>query len=764
MREGLFPARRLLAGIALVVTPAIASAAGFVASPGQLDGRAGYRLDTGNATVFVSSAGVVVDYIEAREGMVAPARRGDLVESSVRHRHAVFTRFLGVNPGSRIEAAGTRAERHHYLLGKDAASWRTGVTAHDRLVQRDAWPGVDLVYEWRNGELLATLSAANEAALSQVRWATEGADLRHAAFAPGLPISPGGDDASGGDHTLADPWRLLWSTYLGGSGDEIAWGTTVDSAGNLLVVGLTTSSFFPTTAGAYDESYNGFGDVFVSKFTPSGGLVWSTVLGGTSMSFDYGYAVCVDAADRPVVTGYTFSEDFPTTAGAFETTHHEYADAFVAKMSAAGDDLVWSTFLAGDAHDIGYSVALDSQGRPVIGGRTLSTDFPLSGGALQPFPAGEEDGFLTKLSADGSQLVWSTYFGGEAYDGIERIALDSADRVAVFGFTASTSFPTSGGVDDSFNGGLYDAFAARIGADGSAALWSRYLGGSEAEYGNALDLDASGNLLVAGQTESSDFPVTGGALDTSFNGGGADAYVAKLSAANGSVLWATFLGGSVGYYETIFGLAARTDASVVVCGSTPSPDFPTAGQAFDTSFNGGGDVFVAHLAFDGGSLPWSSFVGGSLEDYGFDLALATQDEAVVVGSTASTNYPTTFGSYDRTYNGSDSDVFLSRLRFDSPSAVDLPMETGALLPFAIAPNPIADRVADLRFRLPAEVDTRLELWSIEGRRLESLDLGRLDGGIHELAWTVPSRLSAGVYYLRLVAGELERSTPVRVAR
>lgn len=760
---------------------------GFIENTGQLDASVRFYLPGNTSSLYFTSDAVVID-VHAGSGATAHVPRRGLprdqepMAAARRAGHTVWTHFDGAAPAARIEARNPLVERRHYFVGNDPRGWRMDVRVFAELIYHDVWPGIDIVFRAsEDGRVGAEFVVAPGADPTKARFQNEGADPMHPGLWPDgvaagdaeTPITQSSDPGASGIALQNDPSRLVWSTYAGGTSDEIAWGVAVDASGDAVVTGLTISSQFPTTPGAYDESYNGFGDVFVSKFGPTGNLLWSTVIGGTSTNFDYGYAVALDADDQPVITGYTFSEDFPTTAGAFNRTHAGAADAFVAKFSAGGDQLLWSTFLGGESNDIGYAVTLDSAGRPVVAGRTLSSTFPVSAGVLQPFAAGEEDGFLVKLQDDASQLVWSTYLGGDAYDGAADLALDSEDHPIVFGYTASNFFPTTAGVeDDSWNGGLYDGFVSKLTEDASAFVWSRYLGGSATDYGNALALDPIGDVFVTGQTESADFPTSVGAFDTSWNDGGADAFVAKLRGLDGDLVWGSFLGGTDGYYETGFGIAIDAEGGAVVAGATPSFDFPVTPDAFDTSHNGASDVFIVHLDASGSTLRWGSFLGGALDDYGFDLASAADGEAILCGSTASLAFPTTFGASDRIYNGGDSDVFVSRVRFATPPAAVEPAGptsfAGGTLRLEVSPNPIAGNVAHVRFHLPESSDVSLELYSAGGRRVLASSLGRLDGGTHEIDWNARDaggkRLPAGAYYLRIAEANQSGVARVRIAR
>ena len=222
----------------------------------------------------------------------------------------------------------------------------------------------------------------------------------------------------GYDHArmlVIDP-ALDYSTFLGGSSGDIGYGVAVDSSGAAYVTGVMSSSDFPTSAGAYQTTLNGTQDAFVSKLAADGtSLDYSTYLGGSG-SFDYGQAIAVDSSGAAYVTGYTQSGDFPTSAGAYQTTLNGVQDAFVSKLAADGTSLAYSTYLGGSSYDRGYGIAVDSSGAAYVTGFTLSGDFPTSAGAYQTTLNGSVNAFVSKLAADGTSLAYSTYLGGSSDD------------------------------------------------------------------------------------------------------------------------------------------------------------------------------------------------------------------------------------------------------------------------------------------------------------------------------------------------------------
>lgn len=370
------------------------------------------------------------------------------------------------------------------------------------------------------------------------------------ALQPSLAV--GADPNGNGDAFVSklDPSgaQLLYSTYMGGSDSDEARGVAVDANGQVVIAGTTSSSNFPTSAGALQSVYGGRGDAFVAKLdTAKSGpasLVLSTYLGGRDN--DGASAVAVDADGSPYVTGSTGSANFPT-ANAFQSSCRSCGvgatddyDAFVSKLSADGTALAYSTFLGGGLRDVGAAIALDSSGNTYVTGGTSSANFPTTTGAFQmalrqandSFPG---DAFVSKLNAAGSALVYSSFIGGSAYDEAGGIAVDASGSAFVSGFSYSADFPAispaqgygGGTCDDGWD--YYpctDAFVARMNVSGSALTFSTYLGGGTDDSATAIAVDVSANAYVTGTTGGA-FPSTAGAISMPGNG-----FVAKISPAS----------------------------------------------------------------------------------------------------------------------------------------------------------------------------------------------------------------------------------------
>ncbi|MFQ5807974.1 MAG: SBBP repeat-containing protein [Armatimonadota bacterium] len=396
----------------------------------------------------------------------------------------------------------------------------------------------------------------------------------------------------------AQSYDLTFSTYLGGSAQDSARGVAVDAEGNIYVTGGTTSPDFLTTEGAYDRSYT---------------------TGGQSV-------------------------------GAFGPM-----DVFVTKLDPNGK-IVWSTFLGGPNYDRAYSVEVDSQGYVYVAGRA-GEGFPTTPGVLQPEFAGDDsrnraygkqDGFITRLSPDGSTIVWSTYFGDAGGSIVRDIDIDATGNV--YATLMGTRHPNPNVTPGAFQttpAGDADNVIAKISADGSRVIWASYLGGSGRDLAPSIRVDATGHVLVDGSTASTDFPVTPGAFQRK-SGGGGDAYVVKFRPDGSGLVYGTYLGGSrsdgaAGKH----GLAVDATGHAYVVGFTESPDFPTTPGAFQRKYGGGmqgtweqtGDRFVARLSPDGARLLAGTFVGGNARDGGEGVAVDERGSVYMSMFSYSSDFP-----------------------------------------------------------------------------------------------------------------------------
>jgi hypothetical protein len=676
----------------------------FEPNLGQFDARVDYVAHAGASTVFLTpTAAVFAMRAVGRASGLPPGTAGRKSALQEQSGAAVFMQVLGGNPQAHPTAADPLPGVTNYLIGNDASRWHTGVSTFARVQYADVYPGINLTYYGSDGHLeydfivspgadpqVITLNLAggdgvevnlagdlvvhtaagdlvqHKPTLYQnvggVRREVDGKFLirnPQSAIRDSTTVSfaVGAYDAS--RPLVIDPTVLGYSTFLGGSAGDSANGMAVDSSGNAYVIGSTSSTNFPTRPGAYDKTLNGTTDIFVSKLNAAGtALVYSTYLGGND--YDAGYAIAVDNIGVVYLTGVTYSSDFPTTTLALDTTYNGSGDAFVTSMNQSGSVLFYSTYLGGSGSDYATGLALDGSNIVYLTGETQSSNYPATAGAFDTSYNGGAagDAFVSKLQPVATApLAYSTFLGGAADDHGTGVAVDGSNNAYVTGYTSSSNFPTTAGAFDNVENGTDDAFVTKLNAAGSALVYSTYLGGFNSDLGLGLVIDGSGNAYVTGSTTSSDFPVTVGALDTS-KSGIYDGFVTKLNTVGTAAVYSTFLGGS----DDDLGRIIKVDAggNAFVAGETFSSDFPTTGGAFDRGYNGSFDAFVSRLNAAGSSLGFSTYLGGSGQDYPYGLAVDAAGSAYVSGYTDSANFPTTLGAPDGTVAAGE--AFVTKLR------------------------------------------------------------------------------------------------------
>ncbi|MBI3248639.1 MAG: SBBP repeat-containing protein [Deltaproteobacteria bacterium] len=607
-------------------------------------------------------------------------------QSSALSTETVRLQLVNANPQPRMEGLAELPGKVNYFLGNDPSQWRTNVTTYAKVKYHDVYPGVDVVYygnqegrlehdfivapgadpsviqfsirDQAGDELPLTADAAGNLLVqvadvmlrlgkplvyqeiagvrrdvvgSYARLGTQPSALSSQFSA--LSTASVGFQLAAYDATrplIIDP-VLSYSTYLGGGGDDIGQSIAVDTAGNTYVTGETASSDFPTV-NPWQPASDGVADVFVAKLSADGQtLLYSTYLGGNDL--DTATAVSTDESGQTYVVGWTDSTDFPT-ATPVQAAKAGDSDVFVAKLSADGTILLYSTYVGGSSDDEAYALAVDRNGQAYVTGLTVSTDFP----TVMPLQAaqagGAWDGFVVKLSADGATLLYSTYLGGDDFDDGQGIAVDTAGNAYVTGETGSSDFPTVNPWQPA-SGGLGDAFVAKLSADGAILLYSTYLGGDDFDDGIGIAVDTADNAYVTGGTDSSDFPTVNPWQPAS--GGLGDAFAAKLSADGMTLLYSTYLGGSSD--DRTWGIAADGSGQAYVTGETLSTDFPTV-NPWQPASGGYYDGFVAKLSADGATLLYSTYLGGGDFDDGYGIAVDTAGTAYVAGVTYSTDFPT----------------------------------------------------------------------------------------------------------------------------
>jgi hypothetical protein len=589
----------------------------------------------------------------------------------------------------------------NFLHGGDLARSHVEVPSYGQVAYRGLYEGIDLVYAATPSGTKYEFFLASAASAAEITIRFDGADSIQLDAAGNLVIhteagdlvdgAPTGDQqgrpvecgfilrdistagyrCAGADAALPlriDP--LIYATYMGSTGVDQVAAVVADAGGNAYVTGSAGGSDFPTTVGAFDRTFGGgcdslsCADAFVAKLNPSGtGLVYATFLGGSG--YDKGNAIAVDGSGHAYIVGETYSSDFPTTPGAFERTYHGQSDVFIAKLNVSGDALDFSTLLGGTSWDYGSSIAVDSAGGVHVTGHSFSSEFPTTVGAFNRTFLGVA-AFASMLNSTGSALVYSTFIGdGQPY----AIQVDAVGNAYVAGDTSDRYFPTTpGALKTTFT--TRDGFITKLNPSGSGLVYSTFFGGNLYDYVYALSLDSSGDAFMTGTTNSSDFPFTPGAWNTTFPHPtrGGYVYVAELNMSGSSLNYATFIGGTKGLS---FGNAIAVDSTgnAFVVGSTFDTDFPTTPGAIQPSHQGDpsySDSFISELSSAGNTLLDSTYLGGSYGDTALGVALDPSSNVYVSGGTSSLDFPVTQGAFDTTPNvnyttNSVADGFLVKL-------------------------------------------------------------------------------------------------------
>jgi hypothetical protein len=454
---------------------------------------------------------------------------------------------------------------------------------------------------------------------------------------------------------------LSYSTYLGGSDSEGNTHITVDQEKNVWITGSTWSANFPTTTNAYNRTYGGSSDIFVSKFDgKNGSLLYSTYIGGGS--YELPNTIEFDVNNDIWVCGETGSSNFPTTSDACDKVFNGSSDCFLFKLSGINGSLLYSTYIGGSGGEMASTLGIDSQNNVWVTGITLSDNFPTTPLALQPQLNGSIDAFLCKIMNDDGSLGYSTYFGGSGDDFSYSLTFTPSSDIWVTGYTSSTNFPLTPDANDSILNGGSDIFLTKLTGNGTNILYSTYIGGGSSEAAISMISDSFGDIWVTGYTTSSNFPRTTDAYDDTY-GGSYDVFLLKFSGNESKYLYSSYFGGN----NQDHGRSVQIDTNgyVWVSGETNSDFFPTTLNAYNTTYSGRRDAFILAIA-PNLTLAYSTYVGGSEFEVFTDLALDPAGKIWLVGKTDSLNFPTTPNAYNDTHSGGDDAFLFSLTLYSAP--------------------------------------------------------------------------------------------------
>ncbi len=512
----------------------------------------------------------------------------------------------------------------NFLYGNDSSKWCTGVPNYKEICYKNLYDGIDLRYYINKKGLKYDFIVHPGAEVGQIRIRFEGANS--------LKIDPSGN--------------LKIHTMLG----DIVDSNLFIYQANKIEINEIDGKFKKINSTIYSfeitGNFNEKNDLIIDP------LLYSTYIGG--LATDWGLGIDIDPNNNTYVTGFTGSNNFPNTTGAFNNNLSGNTDIYVFKLNQTGTSLLYSTYIGGNNDDTGWDISVDSVGNAYITGKTNSMNFPSTNGSFNNTLSGNYDAFAIKLNSSGSSLIFSTYLGGNNFDEGMGIKIDSNSNVYITGRTKSKNFPTTLNANDTTYNGNYDIFVLKLSFNGSTLIYSTFIGGSNIDQGYDIAVNSIGNAYVTGNTTSANFPITSGAFDTINNN--SDAFVIKLNINGSQLIYSTYLGGS----SLDFGEAITIDlkGNAYVTGSTNSTDFPTTPSAYNTTNKNDFDIFISKLNSSGKSLIFSTYVGGDFSnDVAPDITLDSSFNVYVTGVTYSSDFPTTKNAYDKTFNGL-SDIFI----------------------------------------------------------------------------------------------------------
>jgi uncharacterized repeat protein (TIGR01451 family) len=638
--------------------------------------------------------------------MLTPSQATIAVDNHTRER-ILSMKLEGAHVSATSEALNPLPGKRNYLIGNDPAKWRTSVPTYAGVRYDEVYPGISVLYYGRQDRLEYDFKIAPGADPKAIRFAFNrelkpriaangdlvlkfaGGELRE----PNPTIyqeTAGGRRPVAGRYVIAgkrevvfevgaydqtlplviDP-VLIYSTYLGGSGDDPGSSIAIDSSNNVYIAGTTNSVNFPTQGAAFPNKA-GLSDIFVTKINAAGNAIaYSTYVGGSGL--DRADGIAIDSSGNAYVVGRvdSSSTNFPTTPGVIGPTYRGGDfDGVAFKLNPQGNALVYSTYIGGEDNDSTEGVAVDSTGSAYLTGGTKSSGFPITGTGFQFTRSGDTDAYLMRLNSTATGLIYSTFLGGAGTDRGSGVAIDTSGNAYVAGYTSSQDFPTEGAFQNSF-GGSFDAFIARVDTTSSGAaslVFCTYLGGTgdDKAFGIAIDSGAN-SVYVTGQTSSNNLPLLNPAQPAF--GGSFDAFIAKISN-TGTKIYTTYLGGTGDDRGT--GIKVNAAGEAYVTGFTSSTNFPTV-TALQISNGGGFDAFVAKLNSAGSAFLYSTYLGGSGNESNVTAVTSTNpigldgaSDAYITGFTSSTNFPTAAPLQPASAGGQD--AFVVKITDAAPAA------------------------------------------------------------------------------------------------
>jgi endonuclease/exonuclease/phosphatase family metal-dependent hydrolase len=669
----------------------------FIPNEGQVDDKALFYAKTSRYTLWLTKGGLIFDSTrrikkESTESIRQNPSGINIPEDVKCERNVSRLLFINADRNPEVVPVDNTEHKVNYFIGNDESKWRSNIQTSRTVIYKELYPNIDLkVYGIEKQiEYDFVVKPGGEVAdinfeykdMKKTRIDEEGNLVVETEFGEIKHVEPVCYQVIGGERVeikaefktkedntygfevedykknyelIIDPLVLVYSTFLGGYGEESGRSIAVDSTGSIYVSGFTNSMDFPTK-NSIQGSNKGEDDVFIAKINTSGtALVYSTYLGGSVYEGRCKTCIAVDSEGAAYVTGWTGSLDFPTK-NPFQRTSAGEGDIFITKVNSAGSALIYSTYLGGSDLDASRGIAVDSEGAAYVTGYTLSIDFPTKN-PMQVSNAGNYDVFIAKINTSGTALVYSTYLGGSEFDGSYGMAVDSKGAAYVTGITGSVDFPLKNPIQGS-NAGGSDIFVTKINASGTALVYSTYLGGFGEDSCWGIAVDSGGVGYVTGDTGSVDFPLKNPIQGS--NAGENDVFIAKINTSGKKLIYSTYLGGSDG--DATNGIAVDSGGAAYVTGWTGSIDFPTKNPIQRTKA-GDIDIFISKINSSGTALVYSTYLGSKRGEECDGIAVDSEGAAYVTGWTGSIDFPTK-NPVQGSFGGGGRDAFITKIAYE----------------------------------------------------------------------------------------------------
>lgn len=632
----------------------------FIENQGQQNKTALFYTRTSRYTLWLTRQGVVFDHVIKSSNQTNK-------DQYQYQRDVSRMRFVDARQDCEVLPWEVSEHKVNYFLGRSKADWKTDISTSKAVLYQGLYRHIDLKlygiekqieYDWivKPGGKVADIrikfenvETARVTTSGDLLINTEFGEIKHAApecyqvisgqkrnvAAEFIALEKNVFGFAVADYAknldlIIDP--IVFSSYLGGSRDDILNDIAVGNNNAIYITGGTYSADFPKKNGIPGRVHMLNNDVVIAKIKPNGkALVYSTFIGGSGQ--DFGHSIHVNGPGAVFVTGTTRSEEFPLQKPV-QPALMGSSDFFALKLNAAGNALVYSTYVGGTETEYGGYSAVDPLGGVYVAGHTNSTDMPV----VNPFQStlkGLWDGFVFKLCPEGDALIYSTYLGGQHHDYLRGIAVNQQGSAYVVGNTQSTDYPIKNAFQKNNNGNR-DVLITRFNPTGDTLVFSTYLGGEYLDEGYAIALNKKGAAFVTGKTSSNDYPTKKAYRKNKDFSYSYDIFFTKIAATGKNIVFSSYFGGHD--EDTAWGIAVDSKNSLYITGSTDSSDFPTK-KAFQKKFGGVRDAFVSKFKSSGRALLYSSYLGGTGKDVGFKLAVDKKRKAYIVGYTLSSDFP-----------------------------------------------------------------------------------------------------------------------------